>query len=159
MSHRLPVGPLVLWLVASAAVSVAGARISVWIQSHFAPVVLYPVLFGGIIGAALAGLAYAAGLRRLTGLIVAVVLLAIAAALLEHAFFYADYRASFELARQRGEERIGLPLPDVEAETFGGYLRSHAEKSGYDIALWLANPLITATAAGVVFWYLMRPRR
>jgi hypothetical protein len=154
MSRGMHFGPLVLWFVTAVAVAVAGARISVWVQPHFAPVVIYPVLVGAVVGVAFAGLAVLAGVERSRGILIAVVLLAVAASLLEHAFFYRDYRASFVQARERGEERIGFPLPEVEPVTFGEYLRSHAEASGREIGLWVANPLITAAAAGVVFWYM-----
>ncbi len=151
---RMHFGPVVLWFFSAVAVAVAGAHISVWVQPHFAPVGIYPVLVGTVLGAAFGALALLAGVNRSRGILFAVVLLAVAASLLEHAFFYRDYRASFEQARERGEERIGFPLPEVEPETFGEYLRSHADASGREIALWVANPLITAAAAGVVFWYL-----
>jgi hypothetical protein len=150
---------IVLWLIAGSAVAVAGARISVWIQPHFAPVLLYPLLLGLVLGGAFAGLAYAAGLRSTRKLLVAVVLFAIFAALLEHALFYADYRAGFERALKHASERIGFPVPDIEPQTLTEYIRNRAAAEQWAVARWMANPLVTATAAGVVFWYLIRPRQ
>ncbi len=123
MSRGMHFGPVVLWFVSAVAVAVAGCASPYWVQPHFAPVVIYPVLVGAVLGAAFGGLAVLAGVNRSRGILIAVVLLAVAASLLEHAFFYRDYRASFEQARERGEERIGFPLPEVEPETFGEYLR------------------------------------
>jgi hypothetical protein len=152
--RTLQFGPFLLWMASAAAVATAVARISVWMQPEFAPVVVYPLMLGGVFGAAFAGLAYVAGLRGSQGVLAAVVLLSTAASLLEHAFFYRDYRASFESAREQAAQRVGFPLPGVEPETFVEYLRSRAEARGRAVVLWVANPLITAAVAGVVFWYL-----
>jgi hypothetical protein len=159
MFRQKEYGAIVLWLIASSALVVAGARISVWIQPHFAPVVLYPLLSGAALGAGFAGLAYAAGLRSSRRLMVGVLLLAVSAALLEHAFFYADYRTGFERALEHAAERIGFRVQDLEAQTFGEYLGSRSAAEEWAIARWVGNPLVTATAAGVVFWYIMRPRQ
>jgi hypothetical protein len=159
MGGNMHFGATALWLIASGAAAIAGARVSVWIQAHFAPVVIYPLLLGMALGGAFAGLAYAAGLRRSRGLIGAVLLLAVCAALLEHGFFYADYRVGFERALEHASERIGFPVQNIEPQSFPEYIASRSAVEEWAIERWVANPLITATAAGMIFWYLMRPRQ
>ncbi len=152
-------GPLLLWFVSAVAVAVTGARISVWVQPHFAPVVIYPVLVGTVLGAAFGALALLAGVNRSHGKLIGVVLLAVVASLLEHAFFYGDYRANFAAALGRVSEQVGFPVLDVEPQTFAEFLRNRAAAEQSSVALWVSNPLITATAAGVVFWYLSNKAR
>jgi hypothetical protein len=159
MGGNMHFGATALWLIASGAAAIAGARVSVWIQPHFAPLVLYPLLFGVALGGTFAGLAYAAGLRLSRELLGAVFLLAGVAALLEHAFFYADYRAVFGRVLEQANERFGVPVQDLEPQTFGQFLSNRSAAEEWAIARWAANPLLTASAAGVVFWYLMRPRQ
>ena len=68
------------WLVPAGVVALAVARVSVWVQPHFAPVVLYPLLVGAALGALLCGLLQVARLGGARLAVMGTVLVALAAA-------------------------------------------------------------------------------
>jgi hypothetical protein len=142
-----------LWLVPSLGVAVFLARISVWLQPRFSPVVLFPLLTGAALGLALGGLLYLVHLRDPRLGVVATPFVALNMALAEHAFFYLDYRSDFAATLSRNESKLVLVADEVQPVPFIEYMRAHAADSR-DVLLWIGNGLLTIIAAtGVVTWW------
>jgi hypothetical protein len=144
-----------LWLVPAVAVGLAVARVSVWVQPHFAPVVLFPLLIGAALGALVCGLLHLARLsdRRLA--VIGTVLLAVLAAAAEHAFFYLDYR----VAHARKALAAGISEDELSPADFTAYMRAQAASDRLQIPLWIGNAAaMVVAAAGVVIWYMTSRR-
>lgn len=139
-----------IWLVPAIVVAVAVARVSVWIQPHFSPLVLFPVLVGAALGAILCGLLQVAQLNHAWLAVAGTVLVAFIAAMAEHGFFYLDYQS----AHIRKALQAGLPLEELSEATFVEYMRAQAAADRMQIPLWLGNAALMALAAtGMVIWY------
>ncbi len=142
---------IVLWLLPAAVVAVAVARVSVWIQPHFSPLVLFPLLIGVALGALLCGLIQIANLHELRLAVAGTVLVVVLAAAAEHLFFYLD-RHSEHL---RKAQQAGIPVAVLSRPTFPEYLRQQAELDDMKVPLWIANVVLMGGAAvGMVLWYL-----
>ena len=142
-----------LWLVPSLGVAVFLARVSVWLQPRFSPVVVFPLLTGAALGIALGGLLYLVHLRDPRLGVVATPFVALILALAEHAFFYLDYRSDFAATLSRNERKLVLVADEVQPLPLVEYMRAHAADSR-DVLLWIGNCLLTIIAAtGVVAWW------
>jgi 4-amino-4-deoxy-L-arabinose transferase-like glycosyltransferase len=140
-----------IWLVPAIVVAVAVARVSVWIQPHFAPLGLFPLLIGAALGALLCGLIQIANLRSLRLSVVGAVIVVLLAAAAEHAFFYLDRRS--EHLRKASE--AGIPDDVLSTATFPEYLRRQAELDDMKVPLWFGNAvLMVGAAGGMVIWYV-----
>lgn len=149
------VGSFLLWFLPAALVSVGIARVSVWIQPLFSPLVIYPLLVGAAIGAASAGLMYLTHIRNYWSAILGAAILGIIAGAAEHAFYYLDYRAGFELARSSQQALGALAAEQLEPASFAYYMRRQAESGSRQVFLWAAHVLFMATgAAAFVAWHL-----
>jgi hypothetical protein len=140
-----------LWLLPAIVVAIAVARVSVWVQPHFAPLLLFPLLLGAALGALLCGLLQVARLSDARLAVAGTVLVAILAAGAEHGFFYMDYR----VAHARKARGAGIAAEDLSPADFPAYMRAQAATDRLQVPLWIANAaVIVAAAAGVVIWYL-----
>jgi hypothetical protein len=140
-----------LWITPAIVVALAVARVSVWVQSHFAPVVLFPLLAGAILGALLCGLLEVARFDHLPLAAIGTLLIALLASAAEHGFFYLDYRTA--LTKKTLE--AGLPVEELPQATFGEYMRAQAALDRTRTPMWAAYAALMATAAvGMVVWYL-----
>jgi hypothetical protein len=139
-----------LWLVPAVVVALAVARVSVWVQPHFAPVVLYPLLIGAALGALVCGLLHLARLSDRWLAVIGTVLLAVLAAAAEHAFFYMDYR----IAHARKALAAGISEDELSPADFKTYMSAQAASDRLQIPLWIGNAAaMVVAAAGVVIWY------
>jgi hypothetical protein len=139
-----------IWLVPAIVVAVAVARVSVWIQPHFAPLVLFPLSIGAALGALLCGLIQISNLRRLRLIVAGTVLVVLFAAATEHVFFYLDRRNE----HLRKALEAGIPEEVLSRPTFPEYMRQQAELDDMKIPLWLGNAvLMVGAAGGMVIWY------
>ena len=140
-----------IWLVPAAVVAVAVARVSVWIQPHFSPLGLFPLLIGAALGALLCGLVQIASLRDLRLVLFGTVLVALLAAAAEHVFFYWDRRSE----HLRKALEAGIPEEVISRPTFPEYMRRQADLDDMKIPLWIGNAvLMVAAASGMVVWYV-----
>jgi len=143
-----------LWLAPSFVSAMFAARLSVWLQPHFSPIVLFPLLTGAALGLVLCAWLYLVRLSHRRLAVVGTVLVAMTAALAEHGFFYFDYRGAFEATRSRNEPKIAIVAGDLQPVSFIEYMRAHATRAR-DLVLWVGNSLLTVIAAtGVVVWWL-----
>jgi hypothetical protein len=139
------------WLVPAGVVALAVARVSVWVQPHFAPVVLFPLLVGAALGALLCGLLQVARLSDARLAVVGTVLVALAAGAAEHGFFYLDYR----VAHAKKARGAGIAEEDLTPADFPAYMRAQAAADRRQVALWIGNAAAMVVAAtGVVIWYV-----
>ena len=138
------------WFIPALVVALAIARVSVWVQPHFAPVVLFPLLIGAALGALLCGLLQLARLRDWRLAVIGTILVAILAAAAEHVFFYLDRHS--EQLRQALE--AGIPAETFSRATFFEYMRGEAEQDDRKVLLWIVNATaMVVAAAAVVIWY------
>jgi hypothetical protein len=145
-----PMRTSLAWLIPAVVVALAVARVSVWVQPHFAPVVLFPSLIGAALGALLCGLLQLARLRDWRMAVIGTILVAVLAAAAEHMFFYLDRHN--EQIRQALE--AGIPEETFSRATFFEYMRGEAEQDDRKILLWIVNATATVvSAAAVVIWY------
>jgi cytochrome c-type biogenesis protein CcmH/NrfF len=146
----------VLWIIPAVVVAAAVARVSVWVQPHFAPLVLFPLLVGAALGAILCGLIEIAHLSDARLALVGTMLVALLTALAEHGFFYMDYRAA--LARKALE--FGITEEILTPSTFGEYMDAQAALDDRQTLLWIANAaLLALSATGMVLWYMKSQQR
>ena len=139
-----------IWFIPAIVVAVAVARVSVWIQPHFSPLVLFPLLIGAALGALLCGLIQIANLRDLRLVMTGTVLVMLLAAAAEHAFFYLDRRSE----HLRKALEAGIPEEVLSRPTFPEYIRQQAELDDMKVLLWIGNAvLMVAAAGGMVIWY------
>jgi hypothetical protein len=139
------------WLVPAGVVALAVARVSVWVQPHFAPVVLFPLLVGAALGAILCGLLQVARMGDARLAVAGTVLVALLAAAAEHAFFYLDYR----VAHARKARGAGIAEEDLSPAEFPEYMRAQAATTRMQVPLWIGNAAAMVVAAtGVVIWYV-----
>ncbi|MEX2142733.1 MAG: hypothetical protein WD894_25990 [Pirellulales bacterium] len=139
-----------IWLLPGIVVAVAVARVSVWIQPHFSPLVLFPLLIGAALGALLCGLIQITNLRDLRLVLAGTVLVVLLAAAAEHVFFYLDRRAE----HLRKALEAGIPEEVLSRPTFAEYMRQQAELDDMKVPLWIGNAVLMAVAAGgMVIWY------
>jgi len=132
-------------------VALAVARVSVWVQSHFAPVVLFPLLAGALLGALLCGLLEVARFDHLPLAGIGTLFIALLASAAEHGFFYLDYRTALI---QKALE-AGLPVEELPQATFVEYMRATATADPMQIYMWTGHAALMATAAvAMVVWYL-----
>ena len=144
-----------IWLLPALVVAIAVARVSVWIQPHFSPLVLFPLLIGLALGALLCGLLQIANLRNVGIALAGTVLVVLVAAAAEHVFFYWDHRN--ELLRKALEADI--PRDVVSLPPFIDYMRRQIQMDDMQAPLWIGNAvLMVGAAGGMVVWYL-RSRR
>ena len=139
-----------IWLVPATVVAVAVARVSVWIQPHFSPLVLFPLLIGAALGALLCGLMQLADLNNVRLAVAGTLLIVLITAAAEHVFFYLD--RSNEHLRKALE--AGIPEEVISRPTFSEYMHQQAELDRMKIPLWIGNAVLMAGAAGgMVIWY------
>jgi predicted PurR-regulated permease PerM len=160
------------WLLATVAVALALAWLASRIEPYFAPLFLFPVLFGIALGLAMVGLARVLGpLRRAIaalGIVVGV------AAIVVGQHYLAFRRARDEVEQQlaRFEKtplnaaalaQIGLPQPPESLLAFlqhtaeeGRPLAGHIVRGGLVWAWWLLDGLLTLIAAAVSTWFTLR---
>jgi hypothetical protein len=139
-----------LWLVPATVVGLAVARVSVWVQPHFAPVVLFPLLIGAALGAILCGIMQLARLRDLRLAVLGTIFVAVLAAAAEHVFFYLD-RHGAQLSQAL---EAGIAEDAVARASFTEYMRGAAHQDKRVVLLWLGNAIaIVVAATAVVLWY------
>jgi hypothetical protein len=144
-----------LWFAPALVVGLAVARVSVWVQPHFAPMILYPLLIGAALGAILCGLAQLAklGVARLA--IAGTIVVALLAAVAEHGFFYLDFVARESIERSRRMLEAGVPDEGLSSVSFAEYMRWQGSLDRRQILLWIGNAaLMAAAAGGMVGWYV-----
>jgi cytochrome c-type biogenesis protein CcmH/NrfF len=140
-----------LWLVPAVVVALAVARVSVWVQPHFSPLVLFPLLVGAALGVLICGLLQLARVNDSRLAMFGTLLVVVLAAAAEHVFFYLD-RHSEQL---RKASDSGIPEEVVARATFAEYMRAEAKLDDMKVLLWIGNAAaMVVAAAGVVIWYV-----
>jgi hypothetical protein len=109
----------------------------VWVQPHFAPLVLFPLLVGAALGALLCGLLQLARLSDARLAVMGTILVAVLAAAAEHMFFYLDRH--HDQLRQALE--AGIPEEVVSMATFSEYLRGEIDLDNSRIWLRRFSPI------------------
>src|SRR4051794_37317277 len=101
---------MLIWYGASAvaAIVIAWGAAMIHASGH-APVGIVSILVGGVLGAALAGIAAAQQIRPRRQLIIGAILLAIVTALAEHAWLYIDFRRQWHESRINAQVAIFRP--------------------------------------------------
>jgi hypothetical protein len=146
-----------LWFGPALVVGIAVARVSVWVQPHFSPVILYPLLIGAALGAILCGLAQLAQLRNAGSAVAGALFVVLVAAAAEHAFFYLDFVARESLERSRKMLEAGVPDEGLSSVGFVDYMLWQGSLDRKQVLLWIGNAALMAVAAGgMVGWYVRR---
>jgi hypothetical protein len=140
-----------IWLVPAIVVAIAVARVSVWIQPHYSPLVLFPLLIGAALGALLCGLVQIANVRDLRLVLAGTVVVVLLAVVAEHTFFFLDRRSE----HLRKALEAGIPEEVITTATFTEYMRQQAELDSMKVPLWIGNAvLMVGAAGGMVIWYV-----
>ena len=144
-----------LWLVPAVVVAVAVARVSVWVQPHFAPVVLFPLLVGASLGALACGLLQLANLNDWRLAVPATAFLGLVTAAAEHGFFYLDFVAKDSVERSRKILEAGVTDEGLSSVSFVEYMRWQGALDRTQVLIWIGSAaLIVIAACGMVIWYL-----
>ncbi len=174
------IGNFTLWFLPAIVGAVLLARVSVFVQTHFAHWLLVPLMTGLILGAISIGLNrlanHVSSNRR--GLLMAAAVLAIVVAIAEHAFFYHDFcqarqheienSLTFqELVANQADERVAganvsADIPSVTLmPRFAEYMRSEASNDRTRPLIWALHAgVLIASALGTLTWLDRKlPRR
>jgi hypothetical protein len=142
--------PFVVWLCVASIVAVSVARGSVWVQPHFAPMVLFPLLIGATLGVILSGLVQLTNLHDIRWAIAGTIIIGLVAAMAEHGFYFLDRRTEYIVKALEA----GVPEEVLTPMTFSQYMQQQAAADGTQVPLWIVNPiLMVAAAVGMVTWY------
>jgi hypothetical protein len=144
-----------LWFLVVVALSVALARIAVWLQNaNFAAVGVFPVILGGAVGFFAVWLAHRFAIRNRTAMISAAMLAALLLAMAEHGFFYLDYRSNFAAAihsNPKAQLMLALEGDQFQPASFGRFMSAEAPAKW---PLWIADAgamiAVAAIAAGLM---------
>jgi hypothetical protein len=144
-----------LWLVPTVVVAVAVARVSVWVQPHFAPAVLFPLLVGAALGALACGLLQLSSLTDWRLAVPATAFLGLVTAAAEHGFFYLDFVAHDSAVRSRKILEAGVSDEGFSSVSFGEYMRWQGVFESTQVLIWIGSAvLIVIAACGMVIWYV-----
>ncbi len=139
------------WFLPAVVVGVAVARVSVWIQPQFSPLVLFPLIIGVCLGILLCGLMQLVNFRDPRLALVGTLAIALLSAGCEHAFYYWDYRRE----QPRKLLEAGVPEEAITTPGLSEYLQKEAELDRTKVPLWIGNAALMALAAcGAVMWYM-----
>jgi hypothetical protein len=144
-----------VWLGPAMVVGIAVARVSVWVQPHFSPMIVFPILIGAALGAILLGLVQLARLNDIRFAVAGTIFVALICAAAEHGFFYLDFLARESLSRQKKMFEAGLSDEEISPVTFAQYMRWQGAADRQQELVWIGNAaLMAAAAVGVVVWYM-----
>jgi hypothetical protein len=135
------------------------ARLAVWIQgAGFAPLILFPILAGCVIGAAIFLLARQIKACSLPASICASIIAAASFVIFEHLFFYLDYRSGFSAAMGRNPS-AAIFAGEVNPIGFFEFLQLGATKETGPLSGWLRwiiDAALTILAAAACVWFTHR---
>jgi hypothetical protein len=144
---------IAIWVAVVAGLSVALARIAVWLQAaHFAAVGVFPAMFGAAIGLILIWIAGRFGIRSRAIIIFGAMSAAVMLAAAEHGFFYLDYRNQFATAIQNNPKAqlvVSLTADQFEPATFSGFMAAEAPAKWL---LWILDAAAMIGVAALVAW-------
>jgi hypothetical protein len=143
-----------VWLGPALVVGIAVARVSVWVQPHFSPLVLFPLLIGASLGAILLGLLQLSRLYDVWLAIAGTIVVALVTAAAEHVFFYLDHRSEYVLKALTA----GVPEEALTTMSFADYLRQQAALSEMQVMLWIGNAALMVLAATAVVGSYLKAR-
>lgn len=161
---RFRVWALPIWLPACVLVGAAVAWLAAWAGQHRAPLVLFPLLVGGVLGATLVGLMRLVQVGHRPTVLLGTLLAAAVAVAGQHYAAYGQARASlekdvatFRLAKKAFGNQVLGHMP-AAPEGIGDYLREEAARGrplwGDRVArgaaawaTWAADGLLLAAAA------------
>jgi hypothetical protein len=169
-SGRCEPGRFVAWLAICLLAAVALAWIAVRIETARAPVIVFPLVVGGAVGAVAAGVARCAGLPPGRAALGGVLLCAAVTVAGQHTFAWRQWLGLLEQVSQRARTMgashggsLTVPLGPVATPAMGlvDYLRNEAAQGRPWIAgrwqgvwawaTWAADALLLLAAAGAVF--------
>ena len=152
---------LVAWFATALVAGLILARLAVLVQIHaqFAPLIVFPLLLGTLLGAVVAGLMLLFGVNRKSALW-ATAILALATVAAEHYFFFCaqrerEFAKAYERARKDRPslDIADVPRPGLGLNQFVDYVRSQAAYPRP--LLWLLDAaLVLIAAVGIVLGVL-----
>ncbi|HTQ39555.1 MAG TPA: hypothetical protein VMJ32_11030 [Pirellulales bacterium] len=149
----------VVGLFATVSITLALARIAVWLQSaHFAAIGVFPALFGAALGSALVAVSHWLRFRSRLAVVWAAIVAATLMAAAEHGLFYLDYRRDFaaKLQTDPNAQLAAALVPDqFQPATFYRFMAAEAPAKWL---LWTLDALAMITVAAIVAWFLARSR-
>jgi hypothetical protein len=147
----------VLWIAVVAGLSVALARIAVWLQTaHFAAVGVFPMILGAAIGFSVVWTARRFAVQGRAAMIAGALFAAAMVVAAEHGLFYLDYRSHFSTAIQsdpKAQLVLALEPDQFQPATFYRFMAAEAPGKW---PLWIADALAMIAVAALVAW-LMSP--
>jgi hypothetical protein len=149
---------LAIWLGVVLLLSLAEARIAVWLQNaNYAPVGLFPIMLGFVFGLTAALAATYVGVHGRTAITAGVLICALFLVAAEHGFFYLDYRSEF-IAKLQSDPKAQLAVA-IEGSafrpaSFGEFMSAEAAAK---LPLWIGDAAAMIAIAGLVAW-LAAPR-
>jgi len=147
----------ILWIAIIVGLSIALARIAVWLQTaHFAAIGVFPVLLGVVIGLSVVWIGRQLNLYGRRTMMAGAIMAASLIAATEHALFYFDYRNQFSSAIQSNpKSQLAAALAGDQFQPASFY-RFMAAEAPAKWPLWIADALAMIAVAAVVA-YLMDP--
>jgi hypothetical protein len=127
-----------LGLIAAAVVlALLAARLAASLQRHWAPLVLFPLLCGGVLGCTIAWVQRRFSIPTRSDGIVAALLAGLVFSLAQHYFVYRDYVAAYEQTRRKNPavELLEQARGDVRAMNFRQFM-SHSAARGRQVGSW-----------------------
>jgi hypothetical protein len=155
-------GAAALWIAIVLLLSIALARIAVWLQSaHFAPVGLFPIMLGFAFGLAAALIAAYLGLHGRALITGGVIISALALVAAEHGFFYLDYRRQFQ-EKVESDLQNNVVLQQAFRNMIDDFriqpptlFQFMSEEASAKWLLWIADATAMIAIAAVVAWLMV----
>ena len=147
-----PVVRFMSWFLPCSIFCVVIARGAVLVQARWAPLVVFSLLLGMLLGGVIAAMIALAGGQRAAIVLPATAALALLLIVSEHFFFFRDGRlADYEkaLAKNPTARLVEIPFPDLSMRSFLQFVRSNANpgRAALHAVLVLAAAVVTVAMA------------
>jgi hypothetical protein len=143
-----------IWFLVSVLLAAALAQVAVWLPlAGFSAVVLFPLVIGAALGAAIGFVAVQVGETKWVLVIAGAILAAGVCAAGEHVFFYRSHCRSIEtkLQNEPSAQLAAAMNPDlVKVPSFREYMAKDAPANW---PLWILDALAMIGAAAIAAWF------
>jgi hypothetical protein len=168
---RFVASQALIWFVAALLLGAVIARAAVWVEHVRAPLVIFPLVVGAVLGCLLVAVMWTMNIGHRPALFVGAALAAIVAGAGQHYFHYRDYLDARAIALAEQSEKNGLFQQFQEmapaAPSFPEYMRrqaslgrvitaDHELRGAAAWASWAAEGALIVTAAAVIVYLFGR---
>jgi hypothetical protein len=145
----------VLWIAIVFLLSVALARIAVWLQmAHFAALGVFPIAIGAVVGGLVIWTARYFSIRDRMLVVCGAVFAALMVAAAEHGLFYLDYRSHILASIQdnpKAQMLLALDADQFQPATFYRFMAAEAPAKW---PLWIEDAAAMIAIAALIAWLL-----